>query len=83
MVVLAKDKAVSDDQIYDQVKRKLANDPTVKGGALEVDVKDGVVTIKGSVDYEKQKVKAERLAKKVSGVKQVKNELAVAQKGAK
>jgi len=40
-MLAAKDKILSDDSIYDQVRRKLANDPDVKGGALEVAVKDG------------------------------------------
>jgi osmotically-inducible protein OsmY len=67
----------SDDQIYDQVRRKLANDPDVKGGGFEVDVKDGVVTIKGVVEKDKFKEKAERVAKKVKGVKGVVNQLVV------
>lgn len=67
----------SDDKIYDQVIRKLANDPDVKGGGFEVDVKDGVVTIKGVVEREKFKEKAERVTKKVKGVKGVVNQLVV------
>lgn len=70
-------KPVSDDTIYDYVKRRLANDPVVKGGALDIDVKQGVVTLKGAVEYEKQKTKAEKLAKKVNGVKQVVNQIQV------
>ncbi len=73
----AADKQVSDDLIYDTVKRKLAIDPVVKGGALDIDVKQGVVTLKGKVEYEKQKLKAEKLTKKISGVKSVVNELQV------
>ncbi len=73
----AADKHVADDLIYDNVKRKLAIDPVVKGGALEIDVKQGVVTLKGKVEYEKQKVKAEKLTKKISGVRSVVNELQV------
>lgn len=68
-------KSYSDDQIYDLVRQRLANDPDVKGGALQVDVKDGVVTIRGEVEKEKQRQKAERLAHKVKGVKAVNNEL--------
>jgi osmotically-inducible protein OsmY len=67
----------SDDVIYDQVRRKLANDPDVKGGGFEVDVKDGVVTIKGVVEKDAYKQKAEKLAKKVKGVKGVDNKLVV------
>lgn len=67
----------ADDAIYDKVIRRLANDPDVKGGAFEVDVKDGVVTIKGVVEKEKFKEKAEKLAKKIKGVKGVVNQLVV------
>ncbi|MGI8989335.1 MAG: BON domain-containing protein [Bryobacteraceae bacterium] len=75
--IQAADKQVSDDLIYDNVKRKLAIDQVVKGGALDIDVKQGVVTLKGKVEYEKQKKKAEKLARKVSGVKSVVNEIQV------
>lgn len=68
-------KTHSDDQIYDAVRQRLANDPDVKGGALQVDVKDGVVTLRGEVEREKQRHKAEHLAHKVKGVKSVVNEL--------
>jgi osmotically-inducible protein OsmY len=66
-----------DDRISDQVRMKLATDQDVKGGALDVTVKDGVVTIKGRVDSDKGKTKATHLAKKVKGVKDVDNELQV------
>ncbi len=68
---------VNDDEIYDQVRRRLANDPEVKGGTLEVTVAQGVVTIRGKVEKEKLRQKAEKLARKVKGVKQVVNELRV------
>jgi hyperosmotically inducible protein len=67
----------SDDRISDQVRMRLATDQDVKGGALDVFVKNGVVTIKGRVDTEKGKNRATRLAKKVKGVKDVDNELIV------
>jgi osmotically-inducible protein OsmY len=76
--VIAAEKQVSDDQIHDNVKRKLANDPTVKGGAFTIDVNEGVVTLRGAVDSEKRKQRAEKLARKTGGVKAVKNELVVA-----
>lgn len=77
---LAQDKKQApntDDRISDQVRMRLATDPDVKGGALDVAVKDGVVTIKGRVDTEKGKTKATKLTKKVKGVKEVDNELLV------
>ncbi len=73
--VWAADKHPSDDQLYDLVRRKLADDVVVKGGAMEVEVKDGVVTLRGKVEYEQQKLKAEKVARKVPGVKHVNNEL--------
>jgi osmotically-inducible protein OsmY len=79
--VWAAEKHFSDDQLYDLVRRKLADDAVVKGGALEVEVKDGVVTLKGKVEFVKQREKAEKLARKVSGVKQVDNQLVVVGKG--
>lgn len=66
-----------DDRISDQVRMRLATDADVKGGALDVAVKDGVVVIKGRVDTDKGKSKATKLAKKVKGVKSVDNQLVV------
>jgi osmotically-inducible protein OsmY len=77
----AAQKHFSDDQIYDLVRRKLADDSVVKGAGLEVEVKDGVVTLKGKVEYDEQKSRAEKLTKKVSGVKQVDNQLVTVGKG--
>ncbi len=68
---------VSDDKIYDDVKLKLGLDTQVKGGGFAIDVKDGVVTLEGKVRAEKQKVRAERLTKKVKGVVKVVNKLVV------
>lgn len=79
-VVAAKDnKPMSDDFVSDSVRRKLASDAIVKGGALDVQVKDGIVTLTGKVELEKQKQKAEKLVKKVNGVKGVVNQIQIAQ----
>lgn len=67
----------TDNRIYDQVRIKLAENPDVKGGALDVIVHNGVVTLKGRVDTAKGKRKATKLARKVKGVKKVDNELKV------
>jgi osmotically-inducible protein OsmY len=67
----------SDDKIHDQVILKLARDPDVKGNNLVVEVKDGVVTLQGTVSQEKFRQKAESLTKKVKGVKSVVDELTV------
>ena len=83
-VCLAADKPVTDDSITDYVRLKLASDPDVKGGALNVDVKEGVVTLSGTVETQRQKDKAARIAKKVKGVKSVVNSITLKEKtGAK
>jgi hyperosmotically inducible protein len=66
---------ITDDLITDNVRIKLASDSIVKGGALTVDVKAGVVTLGGQVENEKQKSRATKLAKQVKGVKQVVNNI--------
>jgi osmotically-inducible protein OsmY len=75
--LLAAREPIPDDQIHDNVLRKLAGDSVVKGGGLGVDVAGGVVTLSGKVKTEKQKNRAATLAKKVKGVKQVVNKLVV------
>jgi hyperosmotically inducible protein len=72
---------VTDDTITDQVRLKLGGDPVLKGGALNVDVKMGVVTLSGTVAQEKQRTRAERLARKVKGVKQVIDKIAITKPG--
>jgi hyperosmotically inducible protein len=67
----------NDDRIYDEVRRRLANDPDVKGAGFDVAVKDGAVTLNGNVHDEKAKEKAEKLTKKVKGVTSVVNQLKV------
>jgi osmotically-inducible protein OsmY len=75
---LAANKPVSDDFLVDTIRAKLAADQVVKGGAIVVDAKDGNVTLSGTVEEDKQKNKAEKIAKKVSGVKAVKNDIKIA-----
>jgi hyperosmotically inducible periplasmic protein len=81
-VCFAQDKTVNDNAIYDNVRIKLAADAEVKGGALGVDVKEGVVTLSGAVDTDRQKSKAAKLAKKVKGVKRVINNITLKEKNA-
>lgn len=72
-----KPSAPSDDTIYDQVRLKLAEDPAVNGGALKVEVKDGVVTVTGRVRTEKGRQKVDKIVRKVKGVKNVDNRVQV------
>jgi osmotically-inducible protein OsmY len=74
----AANKPVSDDFLVDTIRQKLAADQVVKGGAIVVDVKEGQVRLSGTVEEDRQKTKAEKIAKKVTGVKSVKNDIKIA-----
>ena len=75
--LLAQKGPKGDGEIHDQVLIRLAGDQDVKGTGIEVDVKEGVVTLTGKVESDKVRSKAEKLAKKVKGVKSVVNQLTV------
>ena len=81
-VCLGADKPVTDDSISDFVRLKLAGDPEVKGGAVQVDVKNGVVTIGGVVETQRQRGKAAKLAKKITRVKKVVNKSTLKERSA-
>ena len=72
-----KQKQITDDTIRDQVMVKLADDPEIGGMPIDVDVHQGVATLKGKVRNDKQKSKAEKVAKKVKGVTGVTNQLVI------
>lgn len=64
-----------------KVKTALASDAGLSTmTSIDVDSKDGVVTLKGKVDSADMKKKAGEIAKKVGGVKSVKNQLKVEKK---
>ena len=75
IVPLSGQSTRTDNQIYDEVRTRLANDIDVKGGGLDVTVKNGAVTLRGRVHDNKAKGKAEKIVKKVKGVTGVTNEL--------
>ncbi len=77
-VVIAAEKPVSDDVIYDQVRVKLADDRDTGGDKIEVKVTGGVVELSGRVRNEASRSKAEKIARKVKGVQKVINQLKVA-----
>lgn len=65
-----------------KVKTALASDVGMKTMTnIDVDSNNGVVTLKGKVDSADMKKKAGEIAKKVEGVKSVKNQLTVEKKG--
>ncbi len=64
-----------DDKIYDDVRRRLADDADVRGAAIEVTVKNGAVVIAGRVRDEVARQKAPKVVKRVKGVTTVENKL--------
>jgi osmotically-inducible protein OsmY len=77
-LVMAKDPpVVTDDAISDRVRISLASDKVVGVLPFEVSVKSGVVTLTGTADTSGQRSRAEKLAKKVKGVKSVVNSITV------
>jgi hyperosmotically inducible protein len=69
--------ATADAAITGKVKTQLLADPDVKGLAIDVDTKDGVVTLNGSADKAGNVDKAVSIAKGTEGVKSVDNKLTV------
>ena len=64
-----------DDEIKKAVKQRLAKDPQLKGSDIEVRSDNGVVTLTGDAKNLDARARASQLARDVSGVKAVKNEL--------
>jgi hyperosmotically inducible protein len=77
VVPLLAQKQATDGELTDQVRVRLANDPDVGGMNIAVDVHSGAVTLTGKVRNDKQRIKAEKVAKKVKGVTTVTNQLVV------
>ena len=67
----------ADASITSAVKTKLLGDPVVGGLKIDVDTKDNVVTLTGTVKSAAERDEAIRLAKTTSGVKSVVNKLTV------
>lgn len=67
----------SDPGITTAVKAKLAADDTVKAYRIDVDTKEGVVTLLGAVDTPAAKTKAVELARGTDGVRNVVDQLTV------
>jgi len=61
-----------------KVQAKFFADKDVKGHHVNVDTNDGVVTLSGTVDSQAAKDRAEQIARNTDGVKDVRDDLAVA-----
>jgi osmotically-inducible protein OsmY len=70
-----------DDRIRDEICDCMTDDAALDASEIEVEVIDGVVTLSGSVMSREQKRRAEDLAERISGVRDVTNQLRVARTG--
>ncbi|MGB2717998.1 MAG: BON domain-containing protein [Vicinamibacterales bacterium] len=70
-------ETIDDATITTRVKTALLNDPQVGGLRIDVDTFKGVVTLSGRVKTKEEEVKAIALARKISGVSDVKSTLQV------
>jgi hyperosmotically inducible periplasmic protein len=68
-------RPLSDAWLTAKTKLALLGDDRVSGTAINVDTKDGVVTLKGQVADQAEKQHAVELARKVEGVKDVRDQL--------
>ena len=69
--------AIDDSALTAKVKTAMLADPSLKALRINVDTKDGTVTLAGPVETQAQKEHASEVAQGVSGVKSVDNNLTV------
>jgi hyperosmotically inducible protein len=68
---------LSDTEITTKIKAKITGDGDLSPFNINVDTKEGVVTLRGTVKSMESKQEAERIARETSGVKSVENMLQV------
>ena len=71
-------KSIDDAWIHTKITTKLIGNSETPARKINVDVVNGVVTLRGAVETSTAKVEAERVAKNTDGVKRVRNLLKVA-----
>jgi len=73
-------EVIDDSVLTSKVKVALIDDPVTKAGQINVETYRGVVQLGGFVDNAKQKDQATKVARSVTGVKEVRNDLLVSTK---
>ena len=69
--------ALTDPSLTASVKGKLLANPDVAGLRIDVDTRDGIVTLTGTVSTPAEKAEALRIARETDGVKNVQDKLTV------
>ena len=72
-------EVIDDSVVTAKVKAALIADPNVKAHEVNVETREGVVQLSGFVDNDQAKTTATDVAKRVAGVKEVKNDLQIKQ----
>jgi len=72
---------IDDATITAKIKLKLLEDPVTKARKIDVDTVNGVVTLTGVVESQKEIERAIKIAKSVAGVKRVVNNLRIGKRG--
>ena len=65
----------TDGAIRLHILDRLQHDPAIDAGKIDVEVKNGVVTLKGKIDTEMEKQLSEKIALASEGVQRVENHL--------
>lgn len=79
--VLSAACAQTDAGLTTKIKTQFASDDLVKARDINVDTKEGVVTLTGTVESEQEEAKALQIARATSGVSQVVDNISVAMPG--
>ncbi len=66
-----------DTDIRNDVQNELQWDPSLDARGIGVNVQDGIVTLFGAVPHFSEKYSAEKIAKRVNGVRAIANDIAV------
>jgi BON domain-containing protein len=63
----------ADGKMATEIEHRFSSDPTVNAQTIKIDVRDGVVTLRGRVRSEEASKRAETIAGNVKGVRKVRN----------
>ena len=77
------DVKAADDQLESQIDKKLKDRDDLRGSSIDVDVKNAVARLTGTVENEHQRLAAAMAARAVPGVRSVRDELRVTDHGEK
>ncbi len=69
---------IDDAAITAKIKSKLAADPQINPFNIDVDTREGIVTLSGEVKHAVARSEAEKLARDTAGVRRVINNITVA-----